>query len=348
MPLHYEAGTLKEHMAVRTSAGIFDVSHMGDFLINDTPDSKLQSLLTNNITDVGVGKSIYTHLPDEDGRIIDDLIVTKLENNVFFCVPNASMVDTVQNWMIEKAGVEIINLTHDLTCIALQGPEIFKHMEALFGTEYESIQKFSIKSYDFHDGHFREISDISETELKGNLGIISRTGYTGEEGFEIILPNSFAEEYWDHLINRGILPIGLGARDTLRLEMGYLLSGQDFNRDRTTMETNCSWVIKWDHDFMGKEIMEHQKIAKTHQKMIGININGKAPARTGSTVYLKDSPNEIVGSVSSGNYSPTLGHSIALAYLDREYYKPDLEVGLEYHGRHLTGTTTKTPFIKKK
>jgi aminomethyltransferase len=221
-------------------------------------------------------------------------------------------------------------------------------MDAVFGSEFERIKKFTIKPFDFRDKRFREIGDINETQLKNNLGIISRTGYTGEEGFEIILPNSFAEEYWDLLIGRGALPIGLGARDTLRLEMGYLLSGQDFNRDRTTMETNCSWVIKWDHDFIGKSVMEEQKTTKTHQKMMGINIDGKAPARTGSTVYLKDSPNEIMGSVSSGNYSPTLGHSIALAYFDRDYYEPDLEVGLEYHGRHLTGTTTKTPFIKNK
>jgi aminomethyltransferase len=348
MPLHYSKGTINEHLSVRNSVGIFDVSHMGDFLIFDSCEgSGLQNLLTNNVRNVEVGKSVYTHLPDEEGRIIDDLIVTKLGDGNYFCVPNASMVDVVKSWMIEKANLEIIDLTPNLTCIAIQGPYCFKGMETLFGEKFGEIDRFTIKPYDFKNKAFLEISQISKNALKGSLGMISRTGYTGEEGFEIILPNVFATDIWDALIGQSAQPIGLGARDTLRLEMGYLLSGQDFKRDRTSMETNCSWVIKWDHEFIGKGTMERQRASKDHQKMIGINVEGKAPARTGGTVALRESPQEIMGSVSSGNYSPTLGHAIALAYVDREYYKPGLEVALEHRGRLLNGVTTKTPFVKK-
>ena len=143
------------------------------------------------------------------------------------------------------------------------------------------------------------------------------------------------------------MPVGLGARDTLRLEMGYLLSGMDFNRDRTTMETNCVWVIKWDHDFMGKEILQQMKTEKKHQKLLGIELEGRAPARTGSVVRLADSPDEIVGWVSSGNYSPSMKKGIALAYLDRPHIKKDIPVLLDYHGRRVKGITVKTPILKK-
>ena len=145
-----------------------------------------------------------------------------------------------------------------------------------------------------------------------------------------------------------ILPVGLGARDTLRLEMGYLLSGLDFSKDRTPLETNCAWVVKWDHDFIGKEHLEKLRDANTHQKMIGINLEGKAPARPGAIIRPLGSPHETMGSVSSGNFAPSLGHAIALAYVDRAYYEFGSEVILEHRGRQLRGITTKTPFIKKK
>ena len=187
--------------------------------------------------------------------------------------------------------------------------------------------------------------------MKNNIGIISGTGYTGEDGCEVIIPNKFAEQVWDMLfgaeVDFQVLPIGLGARDTLRLEAGFLLSGTDFNRDRTTMETNCVWVIKWNHDFIGKEVLARMKEEKKHQKLLGILLEGRAPARTGSAVRLPHSPDEIVGSVSSGNYSPSLKKGIALAYMDRLHIKKGIEVILEYHGRQSKGITVKTPFLKK-
>ena len=352
MPLHYELGIMKEHLAVRSSVGIFDVSHMGDFIIIDkSQDKTFQSLLTNDITNVEPGKCVYTHLPDKEAKIIDDLIVTKLADGKYFCVPNASMIDIDGNWMKENTDIELINVSSDLTCLAVQGPMARKLLKKIFGNGIDDIGKFEAGAYDYSAMKFVELDRINESDMKDNIGIISGTGYTGEDGCEVIIPNQFAEKVWDLLFNADVdydvVPIGLGARGTLRLEAGFLLSGTDFNRDRTTMETNCVWVIKWNHDFIGKNILAEMKETKKHQKLVGIELEGRAPARTGSVVRLQDSPDEIMGWVSSGNYSPSLKKGIALAYMDRPHIKKGIEVILEYHGRQVKGITVKTPFLKK-
>jgi aminomethyltransferase len=354
MPLHYDTGIIKEHTTVRSSLGLFDVSHMGDLLIFDSNNDKgLQSLLTNDITNIRTGKAAYTHLTNGDGIIIDDLIITKLtDGGKYFCVPNASMVDVVREWIRGNSAVEVQDISLDVSCIAVQGPKSQDSLGEIFGSDINEIKRFTVKAFDLENKAFVDTDQLSENGLKKAQAIISRTGYTGEEGFEVIIPNSYAPEIWRSLlrldVGSEIRPVGLGARDTLRLEMGYLLSGQDFNKDRTPLETNCAWVVKWDHDFIGKERLEEQRATKNHQKMIGVCLEGKASARTGARVYLTDSPHEIVGSVSSGNFSPSLGHAIALAYVDRTYYQEGIEVVLEYKGRKLKGVTTKTPFIKKK
>ncbi len=387
MPLHYELGIIKEHLAVRTSVGIFDVSHMGDFIIIDkstnttskstdivekpvdivdkstntvngsvdmggkSSDKTFQSLLTNDITNVEPGKCVYTHMPDQEAKIIDDLIVTKLGHGKYLCVPNASMIDIDGTWMKENADIDLIDLSDDLTCLAVQGPNARKLLTEIFGQGIENIGKFEAEAFDFLSNKFVDLDRMNEKDMKNNIGIISGTGYTGEDGCEVIIPNKFAEKVWDALFNADVdfdvFPIGLGARDTLRLEAGFLLSGTDFNRDRTTMETNCVWVIKWNHDFIGKEILAKMKEEKKHQKLLGILLEGRAPARTGSVVRLADSPDEIMGWVSSGNYSPSLKKGIALAYLDRPHIKAGIPVLLDYHGRQVKGVTVKTPFLKK-
>ncbi len=359
MPLHYEAGIMKEHLAVRTSVGIFDVSHMGDFIVIDksagivdkSSGRTFQSLLTNDITSIEPGKCVYTHLPDQEAKIIDDLIVTKLDDGKYFCVPNASMIDIDGTWMKENADIDLIDLSSDLTCLAVQGPKAKELLSKVFGQGIEDIGKFEALAYDCSTFKFVEFDRINEKDMKNNIGIISGTGYTGEDGCEVIIPNKFAEQVWDLLfsadVDFDVNPIGLGARDTLRLEAGFLLSGTDFNMDRTTMETNCVWVIKWNHDFIGKDILAKMKEEKKHQKLLGIQLEGKAPARTGSVVRLQDSPDEIMGWVSSGNYSPSLKIGIALAYLDRPHIKAGIPVLLDYHGRQVKGITVKTPFLKK-
>ncbi|MBU4032135.1 MAG: glycine cleavage system aminomethyltransferase GcvT [Candidatus Thermoplasmatota archaeon] len=352
MPLHYKAGIMKEHLTVRSSVGLFDVSHMGDFIILDKSSGKgFQSLLTNDIINVADGKCVYTHLPDDNAKIIDDLIVTKLGTGRYFCVPNASMIDIDENWMKENADIELIDISSDLSCIAVQGPNARILTSKILGEYINTVGKFEARIFNYVSNQFEEFNSLSKESVKKEIGIVSGTGYTGEDGFELILPNALAPALWDKLLKAdmgfGALPIGLGARDTLRLEAGFLLSGQDFSRDRTTIETNCSWVIKWNHEFKGREILQRMKEEKTHDKMMGIVLEGRAPARPGSKVRLADSPHEIVGSVSSGNFAPSLGKSIALAYLERQYAKAGINVVLEYHGRELKGVTTKTPFVTK-
>ena len=351
MPLHYKAGIIKEHLTVRSSVGLFDVSHMGDFIIHDkSADRGFQSLLTNDIVNVEDGKCVYTHLPDKDARIIDDLIVTKLGNGRYFCVPNASMIDTDGKWMSENADIELTDLSSFLSCIAVQGPNARVLVTAVLGEKVNTIGKFEARAFNYVSNEFQGFDALSKDSVQRDIGMVSGTGYTGEDGFELIMPNKLAPALWDRFLKADmgfdILPVGLGARDSLRLEAGFLLSGQDFNRDRTTIETNCAWVIKWDHDFMGKETLQRMKEEKNHQKMIGIVLEGRAPARAGSAVKLADSPHETVGSVSSGNYSPSLGKGIALAYLDREHAKAGINAVLEYHGRELKGVTGKTQFLK--
>lgn len=343
---------MKEHLAVRASVGLFDVSHMGDFIIIDKPGGKgFQTLLTNDITNIADGKCVYTHLPDKNAKIIDDLIVTKLGNGKYFCVPNASMVEIDGKWMRENADIELIDISSDLSCIAVQGPKARTLASKILGEHVNSIGKFEARIFNYVSNKFEEFSILSKAAVQGDVGVVSGTGYTGEDGFELIVPNKHAPALWDKLLKAHVdfevLPIGLGARDSLRLEAGFLLSGQDFSGDRTTIETNCAWVIKWDHEFNGKEILQKMKEEKTHEKMIGIVLEGRAPARAGSVVKLASSPHETVGSVSSGNYAPSLGKGIAMAYLKREYAKPGIDVILEYHGRELKGVTTKTPFINK-
>lgn len=353
MPLHYQTGIMKEHLAVRSSVGLFDVSHMGDFIITDKPNGRgFQTLLTNDIVNIPVGKCVYTHLPDDDAKVIDDLIVTKLGAGRYFCVPNASMIDTDGSWISKNADIELTDVSSDLSCIAVQGPKARTLVAKLFGDKVNVIGKFEAKVFNYKSNEFVDFSILTKENIQNkNIGLISGTGYTGEDGFELIIPNQLAPAIWDELLKTDIgsevLPIGLGARDTLRLEAGFLLSGQDFSRDRTTIETNCAWVIKWDHEFKGKEILMRMKEEKSHQKMIGILLEGRAPARNGSTVRPADSPHETVGSVSSGNFAPSLGKGIALAYLDRQYAKPGINVILEHHGRELKGVTVKTPFVNK-
>jgi aminomethyltransferase len=352
MPLHYKAGIMKEHLAVRSSVGLFDVSHMGDFIIIDKPGGKgFQTLLTNDIVNIADGKCVYTHLPDKNAKIIDDLIVTKLGTGRYFCVPNASMVEIDGKWMRENADIELIDISSDLSCIAVQGPKARMLAMKILGDHVNTIGKFEARVFNYISNKFEDFNKLSKSAVQGDIGVVSGTGYTGEDGFELIVPNKHAPVLWDRLLKAEvdfeILPIGLGARDSLRLEAGFLLSGQDFSGDRTTIETNCAWVIKWDHEFNGREILQKMKEEKTHEKMIGILLEGRAPARAGSIVKLATSPHETVGSVSSGNFAPSLGKGIAMAYLKREYAKPGINVILEYHGRELNGITVKTPFITK-
>lgn len=348
MPIHFPTGIVAEHHAVRNSVGMFDVSHMGQILVKGkVPVEKLKELYTNDIDGADLNQAVYTHILDENAHIIDDTIVSKLGEDEYLAVPNASTIPIIFSWMKKHIGEGVVNLSDEFACLAVQGPKAREVVSSVFGSEVNEIKRFYTAMYDASKVDSPKEIENGDICVDANI-LLSRTGYTGEGGFEIIVHNELAPAIWRKIMaagsDFGIKPIGLGARDTLRLEMGYLLSGTDFDGNQTTLETNCSWVIKWDHDFIGKGPLLEQKNAKTHDRMIGILLDGKLSARSGSIVR---SPEEIVGSVTSGNFSPTLGRAIALARVKREFAKSDIEIELEFRGRKLQGVTTKVPFVKK-
>ncbi len=418
MPIQYTS-IIDEHHTVRNDVGIFDVSHMGEILI-DGKDGiiQLQGLCTNDILSIDIGKSIYTHILDENGAIIDDTIIFRIQEWQYLIMPNAASISKVLAWIKEKISFEISDLSDKYSCLAIQGPRNMAVLEKIFGNTISTIKRFRFIFYPLNvsdDGNTTIGSEImgstnssetidsinspphtNPTNSSPSTGIIdfdskdmvmiSKTGYTGEEGLELIMKNEYVCELWDMIMKAGeehqIKPIGLGARDTLRLEMGYLLSGQDFDGSQTPLESNCSWVVKWNHDFIGKEALHRQKEEKTHDLLVGIMLDGKAAARPGTTVHFAgfpviQSPQEIEGSpppsgtvaslseslsgedetsminttnaiglVTSGNFSPTLEKAIALARVKHQFAKPGTRLILKYRNRELSGEVVKLPFIK--
>lgn len=322
MPVHYKPGILEEHRAVRNSVGVFDVSHMGQiFVVGREACEKLQGLYTNDIRGLAIGKAVYTHVLREDGTIIDDTIVYRLAKHSYLAIPNASMIETIHRWMVRHTPEGVINLSDKLACLAVQGPLSDETMKRIFGKSIDDMNRFSFMFYDLdgqlnyniHANEDKKTStdhpEIIEEITTSKSMIVARTGYTGENGYELILHNDHALALWNKILNVGNqqeaqtdydpsnprteidpqtpspLPIGLGARDTLRLEMGYLLSGEDFDGRQTPLECASSWVVKWDHDFIGKEALLKQKKSKNHDLLVGIRLEKRLAARHGAFVY---------------------------------------------------------------
>ena len=287
MPLQYTR-ILEEHMAVRKNVGIFDVSHMGDVIVE--------------------GKEAAAFL-DSKGKIIDDTIVYRISENKFFFVPNASMIDIIYNWILENKGkfdVKITNVSDDISCIAVQGPkseEVINELGLVFPEPFKFIEI---------NGTF------GKNKITGsNSVIVSGTGYTGEKGVELLIPSTNAAEIWEKALKligkKSGLPCGLGARDTLRMEKGMLLSGQDFSGDRNPYESSISFIIDMNHDFIGRNRIENKQVAQTFKGFI-MEENNVIP-RHGYIIY-DNSENEI-GIVTSGSISPVLNKGIALGYLNK-------------------------------
>ncbi|MCD6382986.1 MAG: glycine cleavage system aminomethyltransferase GcvT [Thermoplasmata archaeon] len=307
LPLYYSS-IRDEHLAVRNSVGVFDVSHMGNFLISG-PGSPytMNYIFTNNFVKMKRRQLKYTHMLDESGRIIDDMIGGMLEENEYMVVPNASMIEEDLKHMLEnhRSNTLIENLSDEYAIIAVQGPRAAELMSRVVDYNLSNLRFF-------HCDYMRFPS--LEREI-----LVWRSGYTGEDGFEIIVEKDGAGEVWDLLFKKGedlkVRPCGLGARDTLRLEKGFLLSGQDFNRDRTPLETNCEWVVKWDHDFIGKEALLKQKEKGIKEKLALLLMLEKGVPRPGYNVYKGE---ELVGKVSSGTFVPGKETGMALAYVRKE------------------------------
>ncbi|RLF68668.1 MAG: glycine cleavage system aminomethyltransferase GcvT [Thermoplasmata archaeon] len=303
LPTHYTSIN-EEHLTVRENVGVFDVSHMGNFRIfGDTATDTVDHILTQDIRGMRMKQLKYTHFLNEEGMIVDDMIIARLDENHYFAVPNASKIDL--DWehfnRYRKEGTVMENLSDYYSILAVQGPKAETLMKRV--TTHECGMKFFNCDY----MHFR---DLDRTFL------VWRSGYTGEDGFELMIPNENAHEVWDSLFRHGedlgLKPIGLGARDTLRLEKALLLSGQDFDFNHTSLETNVAWVVKWDHDFVGKDVLLKQKEEGIPRRFVAFHLKERGIPRTGMEIF-KDG--EKVGEVTSGTMVPGKKIGMGLGYV---------------------------------
>lgn len=329
MPVQFE-GILAEHKAVREASGMFDVSHMGQVFV-EGPDAHrfLQYVNCNQIKDVA-GAGTYSHILDEQGRIIDDAISFCLTPQRFLVVVNAACIDKDFAWLQKQAAgfdVKLDNQSPAWGMIALQGPQAVALAEKLMPGTAE-MARFTIK----------------EISLFGANGYVTRTGYTGEDGVEIMLPAAHIETLWNELLKAGVKPCGLGARDVLRLEAGYLLNGADADGTQTPYEAGCGWVVKLaKENFVGRDALVAQKAAGVARKLTGFALAGAGVPRAGCKVFRQG---QEIGVLTSGTFSP-LFKGIAVGYAEAGL-PPGDEVEIEIHGRRLPAKTVKTPFYKNR
>tara|TARA_B100001778_G_scaffold69287_1_gene54842 strand:- start:119 stop:1099 length:981 start_codon:yes stop_codon:yes gene_type:complete len=318
MPIQYTS-IVSEHNAVRERVGIFDVSHMGQIFVSGKDASSFLSYVTTwDVNKLSEGDCRYCHILNNDGQIIDDTIVYTFSNQDYMLVPNASMISKVFDWLNLNSSnfeVNIYNKSEEFFCLAVQGPESLRLLRQYFNL---SITPFKL--------------------IKSDNLIISGTGYTGEKGYEIMGPISESQNIWESFLEMGAIPIGLGARDTLRLEKGYLLSGTDFNGSQTTLESGYSWVIDWNHDFIGKERLLVQKDGE-YKSLSGILLEERGVLRPGLEVYFEG---EKISALTSGSLSPILKRGIGLSYLDLPI---GTTVNVSIRNKQLKGRVIQTPFL---
>ena len=323
MPVQYE-GVIAEHQAVRTGVGVFDVSHLGRFVVSGPGATELvRGQLCNDIGKVESGRAQYSMALNDRGGVVDDVIVWKLDEDRYWVMPNGTNFDDIYGRFSGGAatGTEVRALRDETALVAVQGPDSPSVVEAVLGTM---------------PGRFRVISG----EHRGSWYIAAGTGYTGERGAEIAVAAGGGVELIREILEAGAVPCGLGARDTLRLEMGYPLWGQDLDEATTPLEAGLGWVVAWDHDFVGREALVVQRHDGLDRSMVAISTAGRAIPRRGYRVRARGS----AGHVTSGNFSPTLGHGIALAYLSPPVSDP-VDVEVEIRGTWHPGVITTLPFV---
>jgi len=358
MPIQYTS-IMDEHMAVREMSGAFDVSHMGDFVIMGKGAADLMNTLcTNDVANAPVGRCVYAHMLDDQGRILDDTIVTVLGEDEFFMVPNAATTSRMRKWVEgHMHGQELHDSSMDLSAIAVQGPTAKDVVGALTSADL-SIMKFfwgAFMRLDLlpADGSVPRTILLKDRELangpgRGIIAFISRTGYTGEDGFEIVCENPDAVAVWRAVLERGkafgLKPAGLGARDTLRLEKGLLLSGTDFDGTQTSMQTGPGWVINWNHDFIGKQALVQQKAQGNYDKLICMIAKDKGIPRHGYDIL---SDNTKVGVVTSGTLSPVLRKGIAMGYVPLTMARAGTEVQIKIRESAVNAEIVRPPFVRR-
>jgi len=337
MPISY-SGINDEHHAVRNNAGVFDVSHMGEFILKgENALDLIQRVTTNDASKLTNGKAQYSCLPNKEGGIVDDLLVYCIEENkVYMLVVNASNIEKDWNWISQfnDKKVEMHNISDKTCLLAIQGPNATKILQPL--TEMDIL---NLKYYTFVKGTFAGVDNV----------LISATGYTGAGGVEIYFEDSsdVADKIWDAIFEAGkiagIKPIGLGARDTLRLEMGFCLYGNDIDDATSPLEAGLGWITKFTKDFTNRAHFEKQKTEGVTKKLVGFEMLEKGIAR--HDYDIKDFEGAIVGKVTSGTMSPSLGKAVGMGYVDKKFAAIDSEIFISIRNTLLRAKVVKIPFV---
>lgn len=336
MPVSY-SGVNDEHLAVRNAVGIFDVSHMGEFVIKGKDALKLlQYVTTNDVAALYDKKVQYSCMTNTNGGIVDDLLVYRWNENEYYLVVNASNIEKDWNWILQhnQFDAEMKNISDELSLFAVQGPKAIHTLQKL-----TNIDLSKIPYYHFEAGNMAGIDDV----------IISNTGYTGAGGFEIYVWNKDAEKMWDAIMEAGkefgIKPCGLGARDTLRLEMGFCLYGNDINDSTSPIEAGLAWITKFNKDFIAKDILLKQKENGVSKKLVGFEMIERGIPR--QHYAIADANGNIIGEVTSGTQSPSLNKGIGMGYVKTEFSKPDTEIFIIIREKPVKAKVVKLPFLKK-
>lgn len=335
MPVQYE-GVNAEHETVRNAVGVFDVSHMGEFLIEgEHALSLIQKVTSNDASKLTIGKAQYSCMPNDDGGIVDDLIVYRIKEDTYLLVVNASNIEKDWNWIASKnnVGATMRNLSDDYSLLAIQGPKAVEAMQSLTSHDLSAIPFYS-----FIVGDFAGIDYV----------IISATGYTGSGGFEIYCKNSEVQQIWDKVFEAGaaygIKPIGLAARDTLRLEMGYCLYGNDIDDTTSPIEAGLGWITKFTKEFTNYEALEKEKQTGPTRKLVAFELDERGIPRHGYDIV--DASGNKIGEVTSGTMSPSLNKGIGLGYVPTAFTEIGSKVYIQIRKNAIPATIVKLPFYK--
>lgn len=336
MPVSY-SGLNEEHHTVRNAVGVFDVSHMGEFILKGEHALDLIQRVTSNDASVLTdGKAQYSCLPNNDGGIVDDLIVYKIDSITYLLVVNASNIEKDWNWINKHntKGVDMKNISEETSLLAIQGPKAMDTLQKL-----TDIKLSEIPYYSFAKGKFNGIDNV----------IISNTGYTGAGGFEIYFKNEDAEKMWDAIFKAGdefgIKPIGLGARDTLRLEMGFCLYGNDIDDTTSPIEAGLGWITKFTKEFTNRATIEKHKTDGVTKKLVGFEMIDRGIPR--HDYQIADANGNVIGKVTSGTQSPTLNKAIGMGYVNKDFTKTDTEIFILIRDKAIKAKVCKIPFLKK-
>lgn len=331
MPVQY-AGLKQEHFAVRSRAGLFDVSHMGEFFVKGSGAlSFLQWVTSNDVSKLIPGKVQYSCLPNEEGGIVDDLLVYCLQENEYMLVVNASNMEKDWNWLQKWAApydVQLENRSEGLSLLAVQGPSVIDLLQSITDADLSSLAY-----YTFTTGTIGGVDNV----------LISATGYTGAGGFELYVPNEQAEGLWKKILELDIPPAGLGARDTLRLEKGFCLYGNDIDDHTSPIEAGLGWITKFNKDFVNREVLLQQKEQGVVRRLVGFEMIDRGIPRKDYRVL--DASGNIIGEVRSGTQSPSLDKAIGLAYVQSSFKSLGTEIYIEIRNKSLRAKVVKIPFL---